>query len=131
MSLSKLFHGLLILWAIPWTLVGLGVGIVGWATGGRIRLRAGIVECHGGAVAWLLQRLPIEPMAMTLGHTVLGRSEAALDITRAHELIHVRQYERWGPFFVPAYLACSFVLWMKGRDAYRENPFEREAFEKE
>ncbi len=65
---------------------------------------------------------------MTLGHTVLGRTAAALDMARPHELIHVRQYERWGPLFVPAYLLCSLVIWLRGKDAYRDNPFEREAF---
>ena len=65
---------------------------------------------------------------MTLGHVVLGRSAAALDVCREHEMVHVRQYERWGPVFIPAYLLCSLVLLMRGRDAYRENPFEREAY---
>ena len=45
-----------------------------------------------------------------------------------HEMVHVRQYERWGPFFIPAYLACSLGLWLAGKDAYRDNPFEREAY---
>ena len=35
---------------------------------------------------------------MTLGHTILGQTDAALDISREHELVHVRQYERWGLF---------------------------------
>jgi hypothetical protein len=121
----------LILWALPWTLVGLVVGIAGLATGGGMRLRQGVLECHGGIVAWLLERLPVKPIALTLGHSVLGRTVAALDITRSHERIHVHQYERWGPLFVPAYLLCSLVLWLRGQDAYRQNPFEREAFEGE
>ena len=40
----------------------------------------------------------------------------------------MRQYERWGPFFIPAYLAASLWMLVTGRDPYRENPFEREAF---
>ena len=51
-------------------------------------------------------------MAHTLGHTVLGQTDAALEIAREHELVHVRQYERWGPFMGPAYLGCSLVLWL-------------------
>lgn len=66
---------------------------------------------------------------MTLGHVVIGQTSAALDIARRHELVHVRQYERWGPLFLPLYGAFSLALWLRGRDAYRENPFEREAFE--
>jgi hypothetical protein len=42
--------------------------------------------------------------------------------------VHVRQYERWGPLFVPAYVLCSAVIWSRGGDAYRDNPFEREAY---
>ncbi len=70
-------------------------------------------------------------MAFTLGHTVFGQTDAALDIARSHELVHVRQFERWGPLMGPAYLGCSLVLWLTGRRAYLDNPFEREAFEQE
>jgi hypothetical protein len=107
------------------------VGCIGVATGGSARLGPGIIEFHGGAVAWLLERWPVEPFAMTLGHVVLGRTAAALDLSQSHELIHVRQYERWGPLFVPAYLACSWCLWLRGKDGYRDNPFEREAYDRE
>ena len=87
-----------------------------------------MIEFFGGAALWLLRRLPAAPAAMTLGHTVLGRTAEALDAARQHELVHVRQYERWGPFFVPAYLFCSLIMWLAGKDAYRDNPFEREAY---
>ena len=65
---------------------------------------------------------------MTLGHCVLGRTPSDLDRSRRHELVHVAQYERWGPLFVPAYLVCSVWLWLRGRDSYRDNPFEVEAY---
>ena len=65
-----------------------------------------------------------------LGHVVLGSTQAALDISREHERVHVRQYERWGPFFVPAYLLCSLRCYLAGKDYYRDNPFEREAYRK-
>lgn len=70
-------------------------------------------------------------MAMTLGHTILGQTQAALDISRAHEHVHVRQYEKFGPFFIPAYFAASFYAWVNRKDAYRDNIFEVEAFDKE
>jgi hypothetical protein len=106
------------------------IGFAGLCTGGRARVRSPIVEFHGGAVKWVLRRLPGGEfvLAFTLGHTVLGQTDAALDISRDHELVHVRQFERWGPFMGPAYLLCSLVLWVQGRDAYRDNPFEREAY---
>ena len=65
---------------------------------------------------------------MTLGHVVIARDEHLLEETRAHERVHVRQCERWGPLFIPAYLAASLVLWLVGRRAYEDNPFEREAY---
>ena len=120
-----------ILWASPYTLVGLFIGAVGLCTGGRARIRARTIEFYGGSVQWLIAHLPTGPftMAMTLGHTILGQTDAALDVSRAHELVHVRQYERWGPLMGPAYLTCSLVMWLMGRRAYRDNPFERQAYE--
>ena len=65
---------------------------------------------------------------MTLGHVVLGRSLGALDDTRAHERVHVRQCERWGPLFLPAYGLASLAAALRGRNAYLDNRFEREAY---
>src|SRR6187549_2023618 len=95
------------LWASPATALGLAIGALGLATGARVQRRCGVIEYHGGLVEKFLERFPVEPIALTLGHVVLGRTDAALDVCRTHELVHVRQYERWGPFFIPAYLACS------------------------
>ncbi|MCE9548022.1 MAG: hypothetical protein K8T25_21320 [Planctomycetia bacterium] len=134
--LQTLLRTLGIVWASPWTLLGICVGICGLATGGRARRRGRTIEFYEGGTKWFLTHLPHGqashldfPIAMTLGHVILGRTDAALDISREHELVHVRQYERWGPFFGPAYLLCSLVLWMAGRDAYRDNPFERQAYD--
>ena len=66
---------------------------------------------------------------MTLGHVVLGVDGPALDFTRPHERVHVRQCERWGPLFIPAYLLASAYQRARGRHAYRDNPFEREAYD--
>jgi len=59
---------------------------------------------------------------------VIGRSVAALDLTRAHERVHVRQCHRWGPLFIPAYLLASAIACLRKQDPYRANPFEREAY---
>jgi len=122
---------LALLWASPYTMLGLLIGVVGLCTGGRVRLRGRTVEFYEGGVKWLLQQFFFGEgaMALTLGHTILGQTDAALDIAREHEMVHVRQYERWGPFMGPAYLGCSLVLWMMGRRAYRDNPFERQAYD--
>ena len=65
---------------------------------------------------------------MTLGHVVLGRDRASLERSRGHERVHVRQCERWGPLFLPAYGMASLIVKLRGGDAYRDNPFEREAY---
>jgi hypothetical protein len=121
---------LLILWASPWTLLGLALGTLGLATGGKVQRTGRVIEFHGGLLAWLLARAPIVggASAITFGHTVLARTLVDLDHSREHELVHVRQYERWGPLFVPAYLACSAWLLARGGHAYWDNPFEREAY---
>ena len=117
-------------WAAPASLFGLVLAMLALRHG-QIRLRAGIVEAHGRAIAWLLRTATLVPggaAALTLGHVVVATSAEALEATRAHERVHVRQYERWGPFFVPAYLLASAWALARGRHVYFDNPFEREAF---
>lgn len=118
------------LWASPWTLLGLMIGGAALLGKGGVQRRQGIVEFHGPAIAWVLSwpRRGMHFSAMTLGHVVVGRSVEALDTAREHELVHVRQYERWGPLFVPVYLICSLAIYFRGGDPYRDNPFEREAY---
>ena len=125
---SFLFKLLAILWASPNSVLGLAVGCLGLLTGGSTQMRSGCIEFYGGSTTWLLARTPVKAIAMTLGHVILGQSSECLDLARRHELVHVRQYERWGPAFLPAYLFCSFWLWMNRREAYRNNPFEIEAY---
>jgi hypothetical protein len=67
---------------------------------------------------------------MTLGHVILGRNQECLEYSRDHEHVHVRQYERWGPFMLPAYLGSSLVLYFRGLDPYLDNPFEIEAYDR-
>jgi len=112
-------------WSSPNTCVGVAAG---WLLSGSFQIVDGVIEIHGSRVAWTLNRLWMPAMAITLGHCVLGQTAAALDITRNHERVHVRQYERWGPFFIPAYLAAWAILAARGRDGYRDNPFEIEAY---
>jgi len=129
--MSRIRASAAIAWALPWTLFGLAIGVLGLATGGRARRIGKTVEFWGGLVAWYLRVFPLVSgaAAVTFGHAILGRSLADLQSSRDHELVHVRQYERWGPLFVPAYLFHWIRLWALGRDPYRDNPFERQAFE--
>jgi hypothetical protein len=114
-------------WAAPTTLLGLAVVA---ATGARCRVHDGVIEADGARLARAFDRLPVRRgiVAMTLGHVVLGRDRAALEDTRVHERVHVAQCERWGIAFVPAYLAASAMVWLRGDDAYLDNPFERAAY---
>ena len=128
----RLLHAGRYIWASPTTALGLIVTLLTLLTGGRSSIVAGVIETHGGFATWLLRKLvplPGGASAMTLGHVVIGRNATTLRETRAHERVHVRQCERWGPFFVPAYLGVSLWLMARGRDGYRDNPFEREAYD--
>ena len=118
------------LWPSPWTVLGLLLGLLVCALGGRCRRVQGALEISGGRLgAWAGAGVgPFGVTALTLGHVILGSSAQMLDGLRAHEQVHVRQYERWGMFFVPAYLGSSLWQLLHGRHVYRDNCFEREAF---
>jgi hypothetical protein len=128
--MQRLLTVLAMLWASPYSLLGLAIGGVGLSSGGHARVRGRVIEFHGSAVTWLLRHLRDGQfiLALTLGHTILGQTDASLDVARDHEMIHVRQFECWGPLMGPAYVLCALILWLRGRRPYRDNPFEREAY---
>jgi membrane protein YqaA with SNARE-associated domain len=116
-------------WALPPTMVGLILASLA-LVGGRVRVVAGVIEAHGPWLRWALSTcVPLSggAAAITFGHVVLGRDQHALTLTRAHERVHVRQYERWGVLFLPAYLAASVYAVISGGHYYFDNVFEREA----
>lgn len=109
-------RALRVLWAGPWSLLGLLLAPFFH----RRRVVDGVLVCEGAT--WP-RRLGWRYRAITFGHVVLSSDE--LDAaTLAHERAHVRQYERWGALFVPAYLVAALVAVLRGRHHYRENPFE-------
>jgi hypothetical protein len=118
-----------ILWAFPCTLVGLVLIAIVILLRGKVRRVQGCVE------ATLRKCLdnckPIEKSlsyrAITFGHVIIAVTEEELERLRAHELVHVRQYERWGIFFFPAYLASSLWQLLRRRRAYWDNYFEVQA----
>ena len=121
------------LWAAPITLVGIAIAIAAWPRA-RVAIVDGVIEVQGPWLRWALHHLvPLRggASAITFGHVVLACDQAALDFTRAHERVHVRQYERWGALFVPAYLAAGLWAALRGGHAYFDNPFEREAYDAE
>ena len=108
-----------LLWAGPASLLGLILA----PFFARRRAREGVLLCEGagwpGRLGWRYR-------AITFGHVVLAVDELD-DHTWRHELVHVRQYERWGPLLIPAYLAAAAVCAVRGRHPYRDNPFEVQA----
>jgi hypothetical protein len=113
-------------WAFPATLIGLVLAMLVVTTGGHVRVVDGVVEAADGALArWL--RLRARFCAITFGHVVLALDRDTHRRCRAHERVHVRQYERWGALFFVAYGVSSLWQRLRGRDAYRDNRFEREA----
>jgi hypothetical protein len=113
-------------WAFPATALGLVLAACAKLVGSRVRVKHGLVEVAlrpGSSVpgtrhAWL----PF--CAITLGHVVIARREEDHDRCRAHERVHVAQYERWGPLFLVAYPAESLYQLLRGRRPYLDNRFE-------
>lgn len=120
---------LLYLWAAPASLVGLVAVIAARAAGARMQWIDGTLEVGGGRVGAAIARLPrwMRFHAITLGHVIIGVDEAHLAACRAHERVHVRQYERWGVLFFPLYFASSLAQLALRRDPYWDNHFERQA----
>lgn len=121
-------------WAAPTTLVGLLFIVPALLTGGGVRWHTGVLEVYGGAVRLFLRYCTLLPggaAAMTLGHVVIATDRSTLNWSRKHERVHVRQAERWGPLFIPAYVLVSIWIWLCGGNGYAENPFEREAYEQD
>jgi hypothetical protein len=119
-------------WAAPCSALGLVFGALAWLFGAQAQVSEGAIEFGGGRLGTLLSRLrgPCCFSAITLGHVILAVDYATLAGVRAHEHVHVRQYERWGPLFVPAYLLSSFAQLLRGGRPYLDNCFEREAYAK-
>jgi hypothetical protein len=119
-------------WASPNTAVGLALGVLAILFGARSQVRQGALEFSGGALGAMFAApwLACPFRAVTLGHVILGTDSATLDCARTHEQVHIRQYEQWGPFFLPAYVASSAWQLACGRHCYRDNWFERQAHER-
>ena len=116
-------------WAAPCSLLGLIAAFPVLLCGGYARRGGGTLEVtlrHSEtdcpSVAGLLRF-----RAITLGHVILAVGRTDLERLRAHELVHVRQYERWGVVFFVAYAASALWQVLNGRSAYWHNHFEVQA----
>ena len=117
-------------WASPATVVGLALSAVALCAGADVRCVDGVMEVGGGHLRTLTSRLPSRARfaAITFGHVVIGIDHDVLREVREHERVHVQQYERWGVLFFPLYVGSSVVQLLAGRNPYRDNVLEREAY---
>ena len=104
-------------WASPVTAVGL---VVGAASVTRPRLRDGVVlfAPARGVTGAVIRRRGYA--ATGLGHVIVCVTEPTPRLW-AHELVHVRQAERFGPLMIPVYLV---LLATRG---YARHPLEMAA----
>ena len=127
--MNVVLKSLLYLWPLPNTLIGLSVGSLPFLGKRVFTVRRGTIVIYGPAMKRLLARAPIPggAIAITLGHVILAESGASFESSFEHEWIHVKQYQWWGPFFIPAYLLNSLWHWFCGEEIYVDNDFERQA----
>ena len=119
-------------WASPNSLLGLVAGAIMLLFGARVRRVRGVLEFDGGVIGSMLTSPAVAcPYhALTLGHIILATDHDALQCSRDHEHVHVRQNEQWGPLFLPAYFVSSLWQLLLGRRCYRDNYFERQAYDR-
>lgn len=117
------------LWALPCSLSGLGIALPLLLLGAVPRLVAGVIEIGfdqiDHPIARRLLRWPFR--GITFGHVVLAATHEMQALLRAHERVHVRQYEKWGLLFFLLYPLSSLIQLLRGRRPYEDNCFEIEA----
>lgn len=119
----------MIAWAFPCTVLALFPGLIIIALGGNVRridhtLEVGIRNGQAQVPRWV-HKCPFG--AITLGHVIIGQSYEMLATLRSHEQVHVKQYERFGLFFLLAYPLAGFWALVRGRSFYAGNAFELQA----
>ncbi len=105
-------------------MLGLFGALGGQTAAGRVD---GVREVSGGWLIGLLARQGWAS-AITLGEVVLYERPELIPVLHAHEMVHVHQYRRWGPLFLPAYGLESAFQWLRTGDGYRSNRFEAAAY---
>jgi len=114
------------IWALPASLLGGVVGIAALLVGASWRWHSGVAEVTLFPGSASRARLAHWSgfSAITFGHVVLALRDEDQTTLRAHERVHVAQYERWGVLFLLAYPAESLLQLLCGRRPYFDNRFE-------
>jgi hypothetical protein len=92
----------------------------GEASGTQITVGGGTVDVAvdpGVALPRAAVMRAFDRAAMTVGYVIVS-SEPVEGTLLRHEVEHIRQYERWGPFFIPVYLLLAIPY------GYRRHPME-------
>jgi hypothetical protein len=113
--------------------VGLALALATLMVGAQWRVERGVLEVgllRRPSRHTRPRRDALRFCAITLGHVVIGIDADTLARWRAHERVHVRQYERWGALFFAAYPLASLWQILRGRRPYWDNPFEAQARER-
>jgi len=117
---AELLSFLKCLWPAPLTILAIPIGLL-YSLRPRRYGRAIIFERpHRGSIC---RR---KMYAFTIGHVIIASGPMPRFILE-HELVHVVQYEHWGPFYPLGWVIGSLVALVRFRKPYSRNPFEAEA----
>jgi hypothetical protein len=105
------------IWSLPNTLIGLGFALLSGAVP-QVRDGLLVAESNRGLAYLFLTRRGFG--AITFGRVVVSAMPLTAHLL-VHESHHSRQYEVFGPFYLPVY------LWLHARRGYAANPLEVEA----
>jgi hypothetical protein len=123
-------------WALPVSLIAVALlPLAIWRA--QWRVNDGVLEVVSPALSWFLGGAWFRALAggsgfaaATIGQVIVARDARCMAGCRAHEHVHVRQCERWGPLFPFAYIGVGLWVALKTRRFsayYWDNPFEVEA----
>ena len=101
-------------WTSPNTLIGL---VLGLCTFQRPRVADGAIIFDRAPRGLTAVMLRAHRVAMTVGFVILSARPVTGRLL-AHEQHHIRQYEAWGPLFIPVYLVLAIGY------GYRRHPME-------
>jgi hypothetical protein len=99
--MKSLSQTLAVLWASPYTLAGLLLGVLGLCTGGRARVRAPVVEFYGGGIKWLILRFPDGQFVLALAvnwsplSLLSGTLDSALATARRRYVLAPTELAQW------------------------------------